>query len=231
MNIEHDFTYLTAQDRTAIAQGVATLAVHSIRLEQYVSEEDKKANFQKSKTYSTADWIAECAMIKKQLSEQNIAALTALENAGIVLGQYRSDYHDWITQPYDFWFWCRTDNGERMLDYVTLTVNSALNLEQQTDLVERATTVLEGVQANNIRAAIQHKAIYDEKKITEAAENFVDRNMGKFITNGYDDGKLVRIDPALNNDYCYAFMKKNAKTKGIRMDKHDIYALSLLNVA
>lgn len=231
MKIEYKYSYLKTQDYKAIEQGIATLAAYSIRLEQYVTEEEKKANAQKVKTYSTADWIAECAAIKKMLSEQNVFALSALENAGIVLGQYHGNLKDWLHRPYDLWFWCNTVDGEPQLDYVTLTVNKEKTLEQQAELIRRASDILESISTENICAAIQHKAIYDKQRLNEFAERFYEQHKGKYITNGCCYGRIVEIDPKRNSGYRCAFMKKYAKTHGICLSEEEIFALSLLNAA
>lgn len=228
MFIKEDYSYLSAIDKTAIEQGIAALAVYSFRLDRYFTESQMAANRTAAQTLTQEEWIKRCADIARKVGEQNETVLSALENAGLILGQYRPTPNQ---NHYDLWFWCNCGNEGRKLDYVTLTVNNSLPYEQQQKIVERTKTVLESVNTVGNCAIVQYKAQYDEQKVAEIAEQFAEQSVGKFVKNGFYTGKIVQIDPNEHSGYKYAFKKKNAKTRGIYLDVKDLYVLSLENAA
>lgn len=231
MLVREDRSYLTIIDKKAIEQGVAVLGIHSIRFDRYISDEQKleviKMSAQEREAQlKSAEWQASCEQKRKELAAQNETALTALETAGLILGQY---HHSHKREYFDLWFWCNCDKDGRRLEYLTLSPNWDLTPEQQSKIIEQATAVLEKVNTPDNCAIIQYTAIYDQQKLAEIAEQFAEQNIGKFIKYGFEVGKIVRIDPKLNGGYKYGFKKKRAKTRGYCLSVKAVYELSLEN--
>lgn len=227
MIIKEDYSYVTGIDKKAIEQGVAVLGVHSIRLDRYITEEQGEQNRKAAKELSPEEWGKSCEQYARKIAAQNEIALSALETAGLILGQYRSAHK--YREYWDLWFWCNSDNNGMRLDYVQLTLNDELSLEQQKKIVEQATAILGKVNTPDNRAIIQYEAIYDEEKLTNAAEKFAEENLGKFLKHGFYIGKIKKIDPDFNGGYKYAFMRKNAKKRGYLLSTDSLYAMSLEN--
>ncbi len=231
MFVREDKSYLTVVDKKAIEQGVAVLGIHSIRLDRYVSEERKSETAKMSAAeldarLRSAEWQAYCEQVTKKIATQNETVLTALEAAGLILGQYRNIPNQ---KYFDLWFWCNADKNGRRLDYLTLSPNWDLTPEQQGKIIEQAIAILEKVNTSDNCAIIQYEAIYDEQKLADIAEQFAEQNTGKFIRYGRDVGKIVKLNPELCGGYKYGFKKKKARTRGYRLTAKAVYGLSLEN--
>ena len=234
MLIKEDKSYLTTTDKKAIEQGIAVLAVHSIRLDRHYTEEEKKQNLQQAQKMSSEEYNKMVRATACKLGERHKVALDALEQSGLVLGQYHHPAD--LNTDYDLWFWCncrteyKTDddpNG-RDLSYVTLSLNSERRtLEQCNTIVETAIEVLKKIEAVNSVAIIQYEAIYYKDKLREAATAFAESCAGKFVNYGFEVGKIVKIDPEYNGGYEYGFKKKHAKTSGYCLSMQELYSISL----
>ena len=115
----------------------------------------------------------------------------------------------------DFWFWA----GEK-LDYITLSTNEDDGTEKRNEKAEKALEILKTIDTANNIVRIHYTAVYDEKKLTEAVEDFVKSVDGEFINYNRMVGKLFKDMYGR-----YIFKKKGARKYGYELSKKTVYGI------
>ena len=223
MRIKEDYSYLSENEKKAIAEGIAKLYIYSIRLDRFFTEEEQTENTRQAETLTREQWAQRCDEIAQKIGAQNAEAMTELLKH-FEIGQYSVNF----SGDGDFWFWCNCNNSGRKLDYITLTTQGA-TIEEKNAKAEKARAILETVNTKNNIAHLQYASELDQTKLDKIAEEYTEKTAGAFVKYAGMIGKIKRIDESTNNGKKWAFMKKGAKTRGYYLNAWNIYEIKSAN--
>ncbi len=221
--IREDKSYLSSSDLLAIEKGFAKLDIYSIRVDrEQLTEEEKAENLRIANSVSTEEWNKYCNQNKKKIESKIEPFIEKLsENFNIY------QYKDKTIVPYksnwDLFFWCNTDNEGRDFSYVTLDMNKNRTVEERFLTLEYVIKYIKKIGFQGIDIIIQYTVKYDDEKIKQEADNYFEKVKNTFVRYMGMDGRIKEVGKDVQENKCYGFFKKGAKTK--------YYKLSLKNIA
>lgn len=205
--IKKDMSYLSETDLQAIENGIAELGVHSLRLDRYLSEEEKQENVRLANTNREL-W--------KQRGEESIKRVaTNIENIldtlndQFLIYQYKNENISYSKDNWDLFFWC--NNGD--MSYVTLNTNKNKRLTQQLEDIENVLSVLNNFKFENVVISIQYNVNYNKEKVNNIVSEVFNKINNTFINYLGHTGKVKEIGKTLDGKTAYGFFKKGARTK------------------
>jgi hypothetical protein len=198
--IQEDESYLSNLDLAAIDKGIAEMAVYSLRITNYFTEEQKQNNSATFDTVTPEQWKENCEKNKQAIAGK-IKFVVDQINQKYMIYQYINKNVDYSKDDWDLFFWC--NNGD--MSYVTLNTNTEQTLEKQNEMIGEVLDLIRTIEIEGLQVTIQYTAIYDKNKVEEIVCNYCEEVKGSFIEYG---GRIGKIN-VLNDRY--VFRKKGAK--------------------
>ena len=228
MYINHDYSYITSNERKLIDNGYGKITVHSVHFDRHYSEERKAENRQLAETLTKEEWNERCDRIAKSfdkpmndilsvfVSKYNIHQVSEETST---MSHYKSDW--------DLYFYSnRGWNGKNHMDYFNLSFNNNRSPEHNMKLLEKIIAIVESLEYENIGCRIQYDAAIEEKKVEDSGKSICEMLLGKFIDYHGMIGKIKVVSDKDGNT-SYGFFKKNARNKYYPISYMEILAMNI----
>lgn len=200
IKIKEDKSYLSSLDLAAINNGIAEMGIHSLKITNFYTDEQKQENLKESKLLTREQWNERCDRVKKSIAEKVEKLIDAINDTFIIY-QYKNREVDYSKFEWDLFFWCNSGD----LSYVMLNPNSKRSIEQQKETIYKVLELLKALDVEGIQATIQYNTIYDQEKVKETVLDYCEKMKDTFINHGGYIGKIVQVGDK------YVFRKKGAK--------------------
>lgn len=205
MNIKDDFYYISESDKKLIDKGLASLDVHSVRLEGYHIEEID------TKIRNIVEMLNDKFLIYQYKKKED--------------GSYICKYID----NWDLFFW---HNGNLQYPFTDTRFNfndDHRNYEERKRDLERLIEVLKDYQEEAVTVKIQYTALYHEKEIEQLVDSIYQKFKDTFICFMGYEGKLKPLadykDGYHDSNCKYGFFKKGSKRKYYQITNMNILKL------
>lgn len=218
ITIKKDMSYLSETDLKAVENGIATLAIHSVNLSRYYTEEQQEQNKSFSDTCTNEQWSKHCASVAVMYAQK--MELIASEIAEhISVHQYKGNNTSYRSTEWDLGYWASESR-----DSIQLSPNKNKHIEEQLKDIEKVVNIIEGLEVENVAARIQYSVQYDENKLSEISQNVCEKFAGAFINYNGTIGKIKEISRN-ENEINYAFYKKGARKNCYKIDPKSLLEL------
>ena len=215
-----------------IEKGYADLDLHSIRIDAFISEEQKEENRKAADTLSREEWSLRCDEFDKTQNKKVEKILDILSQHFVMYQykdetiQYRNrknmDYQD----GYEWDLFCNFGEGRN----ARLSFNrNGKSLEERYADLEKIKDVLKDYEDESITLNIQYTQAFHNDELKENAQNVYSDLKDKFINIGSMTGKIKPV-PEYKDDYfgteCqYGFFKKGSKNRYYKITNMQIVEL------
>ncbi|WP_308856729.1 hypothetical protein [uncultured Oscillibacter sp.] len=229
MDIQHNHSYLSADDRAIIAHGYGVELPHSLNLRFQYTEVELCANRIQREQCSPDEWEAICRQEAIRKSEAIHAVMDVISKAFIC---YQYDHDRSLTyrnRTWDLFFWCNsfsnTMRGYSMSgrDYsdTRLSFNEEHDTETRLNMYTKVLSLIE-TQFNedpNLHLVVQYKLYRYQEKIDTKVKELLPQMLGHPCYYHQMDGKIVETEKGI------FFMKKYARTRGYPLDNSKLLLL------
>ena len=202
IQIREDRSYLSGLDLKAIENGFAELRVYSLRITNFLTEEQKQENSRISDTLDREQWSTRCEQNRKFISVK-VESVVDLISENFMIYQYKDKNIDYGNDDWDLYFWSNYND----LSYVTLNTNQKRPREKEKETIDNVLDLVKKIDMDGIAVTVQYTAIYSDDLVNAVVLDYCKKQQGVFIEHGGQTGKIVKC-----GDKFY-FKKKGAKKK------------------
>lgn len=200
INVRKDMSYVSELDLKAIENGLADLSVHSLRITNFYTEEQKKENLNISHTLTREQWSAFCEENRKAIATK-VEPIIDIISQSFMIYQYKDKSVDYRKDDWDLFFWCNCGD----MSYVTLSSNDKRTTDKQMDTVNAVLDLIKSIDMDGIEVIIQYTAIYNESLVGAVILEYCEKMQDKMIDFGGHTGKIIKYGDT------FYFKKKHSK--------------------
>lgn len=222
--IKKDMSYLSEIDLKAVENGIATLAVHSINLSRYYTDDQKAQNKAFSDTCTREQWSKHCNEVANVFADKMESIVSEIAKQ-CTIHQYKDSSTSYNSTEWNLHYWT---NESR--DSVQLSSNKYRTLDEQIKDIENVIAIMKQLEIENVSARIQYKVIYNDTKVSEIAKNVCEKFVDKMINYGGNMGK-IKVLNVENGNVNYAFFKKGARKNCYKLNDKALLTLHFENLA
>ena len=208
IKVKKDMSYLSEIDLLAVEKGVAELGIHSIRLSNILTEEEKEENSRIAKIISSEDWSKRCAERMKVVADK-IEKIVDTINENFAIYQYKKNEFEYSSDTWDLFFWCNCGD----MSYVTLNPNDSRSNDQQIKDIDNVLSLLQKIEIEGIQVHVQHNVTYKDEKVWNIVKEEYGKVKDKFISYDGITGKIKEVGKTYTGKAVYGFFKKGARSK------------------
>lgn len=219
--VKDDKKYLSELDVLAIEKGIATLDIHSIRIDRYYTEEQKQENLLQSKSMTREEWSAHCNSVRDIVGCKVEQILTVLDS-NLKIYQYKDETISYRDNEWDLFFWCNWTDSKRDLSYVTLSFNDKKTAEDRQTVLQTTLSLINEIELDGIIVYIQYKANYNKDKVEQIKKDFITNITDEFVNFQGMEGRFKLLGDNKNPEI--AFFKKRVRNTYYKVDDKYILA-------
>jgi len=211
ITVKEDKSYMSKLDLTAIDNGFAEMGIHSLKITNFYTDEQKQANSKIFDTLTREQWNERCDQIKQIIGDK-VEKIVDTIHEKFMIYQYKNKDINFGKDDWDLFFWHNTGD----MSYVTLNPNTKRSNSQQLIDIENVLSLLKEMNVEGIQVTIQYTTIYNDEKVQNAAIEYCNKVKDTFINYGGYIGKIVEFNGR------YVFRKKGAKKNAYEINNNTV---------
>ena len=223
MRFKNDYSYITEKANKMMEIGFADLDLHSIRIDTFISDEQKEKNSKLAETLSNEEWAIHCDKFEKAQSKKVEKILDILTKHFIIY-QYKDTNIQYGSYEWDLF--CNFGNTRN----ARLSFNEkGKTLEQRYKDLNKIKEILKDYEDTNIIISIQYTQSFHTEELKKKAMESYTLLKDTFINYNGMVGKIKPVQEYNDSYYgttcIFGFFKKGSRKKFYKLSNMDIVTI------